>query len=449
MTEYTGCVYENPRETTATVNWHFDEKSGQKIPLDLTKSQLSGMKLLNLPVRIEHQNRVEHKNIYGNEVGRVTGVTTHPTTGKTDVTYLLHDNPAGFTAKTLIEQGTIRDLSLNHTYHPDSGRVEPVEISLCVKGARSGTHIYKRHPKAGDKSQNLPGHQQTHTIMASGSSAAPALSSGGGSEQAPQILTGGEGKDLAPKKETGGGGVPAAASDQAATPAPRSDLEFLEALSGTLGDSDVSKELFERFGKLMKGRLDVNDTNKHLVTKLKALEDSHKRITDNNEKTAEQMIAVMNDLFHRFAPQSVMSESTAKEVTKTLGQNPALLDAFRGVPIMASAISFASNNNAAAATTTNADRSRLSKELDQSKAAVAHYEAQLFAMGNASVNEAQLWEKPVSHPVQVAASADTWPGEGVPSAKRQGLVPSWLKDQCGRYEEEGFQQNKIFGNDFH
>ena len=120
--EFSGCVYADPKTRVEEKEWRVDESSGVRFPFDLTRDELAGMNLVDLPMRIEH---TENDKVYENEVGRVVDVARDPSTGYTAVKWRLHDNAAGLTAKTLTEKGTIRELSLGHEYDASTGRVTP------------------------------------------------------------------------------------------------------------------------------------------------------------------------------------------------------------------------------------------------------------------------------------------------------------------------------------
>ena len=131
--EFTGCVYPRPGDTDIRV-----DADGREYPFSLTKAQVAEMDFVGLPIRLEHAER----STVG-AVGRVVDVAQDPTTRRTAVKFRLDDTPAGNAAAAFIERDHTRDLSLQHLYHHEDASVTPVEISLCVKGARPGSHIYK------------------------------------------------------------------------------------------------------------------------------------------------------------------------------------------------------------------------------------------------------------------------------------------------------------------
>ncbi|KAK3233634.1 hypothetical protein CYMTET_56086 [Cymbomonas tetramitiformis] len=100
------------------------------------------MQLVDLPVCVEHG---------GPARGRVVAQRTHPTTGHTVVDFKLDPGVAANALRRLAATGRLRDLSLCHHLIPkdeedadiERWRKVPVEISLCMRGGRPGTHIYK------------------------------------------------------------------------------------------------------------------------------------------------------------------------------------------------------------------------------------------------------------------------------------------------------------------
>jgi len=457
--EFTGCVYETPCASKTDVEWRVDAKSGSRYPIDLTRAELAGMELVGLPVRVEHMDRPEHKSVYNNEVGTVTGVSTDPATGKTDVTYVLHDNTAGLVAKTLTKNGTIKDLSLNHSYFPDTQAVVPVEISLCAQGARKGTHIYKQPPIIGIKaSANDTPTANSRAPMASNEQTAVAAVT------APPQAMDASTSDQQPAAPEHGGEPAAAAAPAPEVAAPKNPptgathIEFLETIGDKVGDPTLVKELYDRVGNLMKYGAQKNESARELQMKLDVLEDANNRIKENNSQTAEQMIAVMNDLYRQFSPANVMSDNAAQEASKALVESPHLLKALQGVPVMASAITI--NASSKAQVDKQMQNDALQRQLMESKAAVALYEKQLGTMNS----EVSLWapsEQPQQQqqpqqqpqqqqqqPVQVAASGATLHHKRARTSGSAGLLPNWVREQCGNYQEASYQPQKIYGSDF-
>ena len=438
--EFEGCIYDTPCKSPEEFEWQVDAVTGKRYTNDLTCQQLSTMPLVGLPVRIEHQDRKEHKSIYNNEVGTVTEAHIDPKSGRTTVRYTLHDNPAGFTAKTLTNTGTIRDLSLHHRFYPDTGVVQPVEISLCTQGARKGTHIYKDPRKCGlNKEQN-----STSNPVAIPVTMSEPVKEKDAPADAPVVdVT----EEVAQQNTLGEQPAPAEPDSDAPAQA-TSNQDFLEVVSKHVKDPAVLNELYSRFGNLMKYGCDQGEIAKELKIKLSALEEANKKITENNAQTAEQMIAVMNDLYRRFSPDCVQNEDCLKEASKELGENPNLMNMLRGMPVMASAISLSTSRNTTAAQEHETATIAMQKDLQNSKATVAMYEKQIGSMQGFTSDP--LWE-PAAKPVSVVEQSPAVAVVCSAGNKRQrssSLVPNWLRAQCGEYQEANYNQQKVFDNDF-
>jgi hypothetical protein len=117
-----GCIYDSPVGRGAIPG-----------PRDLTIDEIKSMNLIGLPIRVEHQE---------GDVGRVIDCRIDPLTGKTEVCFELSTSPSGIAARSMIQNESIRQLSLKHLVYPNRVMV-PEEVSLCIKGARPQTDVYK------------------------------------------------------------------------------------------------------------------------------------------------------------------------------------------------------------------------------------------------------------------------------------------------------------------
>lgn len=117
-----GCIYDAPVPD-----------GQQPRPVDLTVREIQAMKFVGLPVRIEHEQ---------GDVGKVIDSRTDPITGRTEVCFELDTTPAGIAARMMIQEQAIQQLSLKHLVYPERVMV-PEEVSLCVKGAREKTDVYR------------------------------------------------------------------------------------------------------------------------------------------------------------------------------------------------------------------------------------------------------------------------------------------------------------------
>ena len=111
----------------------------------LTRAQFAALRplLVGLPIRVEHAK---------NTVGRVVAASAEG--DREFVEWELDDNASGWTAAKLTDMDAVRELSLKHVMYAD-GRLSPVEVSLCEKGARPGTVIVKA--SAEEAAQYKPG----------------------------------------------------------------------------------------------------------------------------------------------------------------------------------------------------------------------------------------------------------------------------------------------------
>ena len=125
--------------------------------------QLSGAELralqphiVGLPVRVEHGAK---------NIGKVTAAWMDEA-GHAHVRWDMEDGVRGWGLSKLIDDGSVTELSLKHAAYPD-GRLRPIEVSVCERGARPGTRIV---PRANDG-----GNGDAEYITASSKEAKPAL----------------------------------------------------------------------------------------------------------------------------------------------------------------------------------------------------------------------------------------------------------------------------------
>eukprot|EP00854_Cymbomonas_tetramitiformis_P018319 gene18319-21846_t len=126
---FTGCIYSNPPLNKKEASF-----------TDLTKDELKNMNLVGLPIKVEHDGPCR---------GVITNQNTNDESGYTTITFNIDEGYAGDALINLIKYGGLPDLSLCHNIYGDSDmpfelwEKEPVEVSLCLQGAREGTHICK------------------------------------------------------------------------------------------------------------------------------------------------------------------------------------------------------------------------------------------------------------------------------------------------------------------
>jgi len=106
--------------------------------MDITKSELENMQFVGLPLKVEHE---------GPARGRIVDQCVDPISGYTTVEFQIDDGCYGDYLIRMIREGELPDLSLCHNVYanPDVAASEwtkePLEISLCRKGGREGTHL--------------------------------------------------------------------------------------------------------------------------------------------------------------------------------------------------------------------------------------------------------------------------------------------------------------------
>jgi hypothetical protein len=99
------------------------------------------MKIKGVPIKIMHTYAGFETD---NKVGRVVDTCVDPKTGYTACKFELFDTFAGRTIRRMIASDSLDSLSLGHLYHRKDKTVEAQEVSVCFKGARSGTRLYKQ-----------------------------------------------------------------------------------------------------------------------------------------------------------------------------------------------------------------------------------------------------------------------------------------------------------------
>ena len=249
-------------------------------------------------------------------------------------------------------------------------------------------------------------------------------------------------EEKAPTAEAPAAEAPAkAAEEPVVAEQPVSHESFLEKISGALSNADpaLQKELWDRYGGLMKESIQMREQVNKLEESNKLLKETNDKISENHKVTAEQMIKVMDDLYKKFAPAVQLSDETRKEATKELSQNPNLLEVLRSVPVMASAIQQRDVQSVKSTVDVTKHNEALQKGLAESRAAVAYYEKTLSGMHS---EPPKIWEAPKEAPVAVAVNASG-------SKKRAAsVVPDWLRAEAGRYDDAAFGGQKIYKNDY-
>ena len=264
--EYAGCIYQAP-VLSIKDKTNFITTADGKFPFDLTGDELRAMKLVDLPIRLEHTDT----NLY--DVGRTTEVKIEAS-GRTSVKFKLHDTPAGWATNQLISDNTIRELSLGHEYFPCDERVEAKEVSIVFKGARPGSFIYKHINDFNNIEADKPIRMEASDAQ---NTAPPAEVT-----ETPVPLT------AAPVETT------QFAETHKPAPAPPSSSveEFLNRASATM-EPHLQKELFENFASVLNQRRELKDKLEKVSAENKTLNDVKEKMHESHTNLAKEITTVM------------------------------------------------------------------------------------------------------------------------------------------------------------
>lgn len=320
LAEFSGCVYETPTPDDQERDWRVDSATGNVFPFDLTVSEMKGMRLRDVPIKIEHTLEGFSAD---DEVGRVTDSVTDPTTGYTAIKFALHDTVAGRTVARLIRGGTLDSLSLGHMYDVASGSVTPSEVSVCFNGARSGSHLYKE----------MQNYDRLKTEVEN------KLSQMASIEQ--QIAPAPDAEQPAPVPATdalatalGGAAAPTPEATAAAPPteAPKDLADLLETVTSVPGvDQNLATELFRQVADIVSDRKQQAEQQEKQQRVIADLEKQVASISEKNKNDTAKVVACMNALLAEYVGENA-SISTAVD-----GDN-ALREVAMQVPVLASAL---------------------------------------------------------------------------------------------------------------
>ena len=319
--EFSGCVYESPTPDGAERDWRVDPQTGKTFPFDLSVSEIKGMNLRDIPMKIEHTIEGFDR---GDEVGRVLESVTDPATGYTAIRFGLHDTLAGRTISRLIKSGTLDSLSLGHMYDTTGGTVTPSEVSVCFNGARSGSKLFKDNKKYQEiKSDILQKISQMDSKeVAPAAVNEPVPETNGASPQS--------GNDLvAAALGAGTTGTP----NDGATTKPKDLVDLLESVTSVPGvDQTLATELFKQVADIVTERKSHADQYEKQQRVIAELEKQVESISEKNKTDARKVADCMRALLAEyvgdvdFNPSSTDGDSVLKEVAMQ-------------VPVLASALS--------------------------------------------------------------------------------------------------------------
>jgi hypothetical protein len=313
----------------------------------LTRLQFDTLRsrLVGLPIRVEHANTT---------VGRVVAASL--VGNREEVEWELEDNAAGWAAAKLTDLNAIRELSLKHAVFAD-GRLDPIEVSLCERGARPGTVIvkaseasaaeasaqYKLHGAAISKEQSAAA-----TAMASPADAVAVVPPAGTPAPAQQAVQQQPAVEAAPVatnavvEDAAPAPVAAEGAEQAAAGLKRKRLDdpisFLRNISGKITDAEALQSIAELIGEAVEDKI----ATQHEVDQLRQAKALLEKAQDASKESAKtivsDVVSVLSDLYSRFAPNVKLTEEQKSEFSSLMEQNPNALNYVRPLVVAASAM---------------------------------------------------------------------------------------------------------------
>lgn len=357
--EFAGCLYERPTPDGGDRDWRIDATTGARFPYDLTRSEIAGMRLTGIPIKIEHATGEAFAR--GDEVGTVIDAATDPETGYTACKFALHDTIAGRTIARLIRGGALNALSLGHEYDIATGEVDAREVSVCFNGAREGTRLFKepsdfdrfkRKVAASSRRAELVSIIASATASATASRTSPVtMEAVGAAAQTPVVPSADASSapvapvaPVAPSTEpvaqvaadaapVGADGVASGSlppvADASGSVASMDLPELLEKVTAN-ADETLATELYKQIAGLAEKMRAGEKTNADLVAEKEELVAKIKDTELKNKEEASKVVATMNALLEEF--------SCGQSINCGLEQSQAQEAVFAAVPVLASAI---------------------------------------------------------------------------------------------------------------
>lgn len=245
---FAGCVYRSP-ETKPYAPLGRD---------DLSAVQLRDMRLVGLPIHVTHGSSTREA------IGRIQD-EWQGADGSKYVSFSVDEKYSVF--REGVRNGLYRDLSLHHVIDPQRGFV-PVEVSICHRGARDGTHISQSSMSVDDYKRNTT---------------APGLSSAAMQSNPPANAS-------AAAMVTDADPAPAASAPAAdMTPAFQAALDAIDRLPKAQGD--VIKQGWMETASMVTS----NATRAQKAEE--TLREREKQFTESNQHVVKQMMSTIRDTF--------------------------------------------------------------------------------------------------------------------------------------------------------
>lgn len=420
-----------------------------KIP----KQDLEKMKLVDLPVKIEHTNTI---------VGKVTNSRLLDD-GTLMITYELNNDPQGFIADQLTKDGHLTELSLSHI--DDGVKKTPTEVSVVFKGARPETKIIDQDSISKFKNQYINPSQTSNNGAKKIISASVTMTS----EQMPEIPA----EKLEDKKRA----VPSIEEgnprDESVVKRQKTEevtdmidagdrLKVLEEIVAKIPDLNTKKNLYGLTSNLMSEIMEKEElcrTKDDEITNLIKFKENTEADTESNARSTASVIA---ELLRLYNPNYVKNEALSDSFVKTMSQNPQVYEFLRPLEVCASQIKAERARNEKSAEVDQIEAYRKKCETLQSKLGVysrmgGHADPNFIDMPVRESDPVPDKRTNVYHDipqsksdfdarvttpvVQVAASAG-------PTAKDQSDIPLFLRRNLGSYNNGSYGTDRVLPSDF-
>jgi len=273
----------------------------------LKRNEILAMNLIGLPICVQH---------YNNPVGTV--VAASMSEDSADIEWRLNEDASGWAAEALIHNGAARELSLKHNKNPD-GSLTPLEVSLCLKGARPDTKI------------------QNDNINTLGGVSLKEVAASAMSTEAPPVVP-----PEAPPAETIFPGDAAPVDEPASKKLKLDDgdahMAFVQDLATKITDKETLQSVIDYVGANMQQFVETKAEMNKLMEAKNALEKAVDVGKESSKNVVSDITKVLMQLYGSYAPHSKISDSQREEFVNHISANPVALDVLKPILVAASSI---------------------------------------------------------------------------------------------------------------
>ena len=243
---------------------------------------------------------------------------------KATVQWDLVDGAAGWASEHLINKNHINELSLKHVVYSD-GNMEPVEVSLCKRGARPNTFISKNNA---EYLNNAATPVYSQVIMASAEASIPQppaaeVAAPVAAETAPAVAA-----------------APAAVTDEPAAKKAKFDtpIDLINGLSAQVKDQDMIQGVIDFIANQMESNISTQNELAKMREMKEALEKAQQSHVDASKTVVKDIVDVLSSLYSNYAPNSQFSDEAKFKFAEVLQKEPAALSFAQPLMVAASAI---------------------------------------------------------------------------------------------------------------